>query len=122
MTPKGTRPGDRVTTSSSDTKSSKGGDWASDDSGGSDERDADKPRSKSTEGPRHAASSSSRYTPPIPEELKHSPPWVPYVMLILLGLGAVMIMVRYLAFDSNWPTLVGLVFILGGLYTATKWR
>ena len=33
-------------------------------------------------------------------------------------------MARYLAFsaDSNWLTLVGLGCILGGLYTATKWR
>ena len=45
------------------------------------------------------------------------------IMLILLIGGGVMIMLRYLVFtESNIPTLIGLVMILGGLYTATKWR
>ncbi len=44
-------------------------------------------------------------------------------MLVLLIGGGVMIMLRYLVFtDSNIPTLIGLAMILGGLYTATKWR
>jgi 1,4-dihydroxy-2-naphthoate octaprenyltransferase len=55
--------------------------------------------------------------------VKESPPWVPVLMLGLLVVGGVVIMLRYLVFtDSNWPTVVGLVCILGGLYTATKWR
>jgi hypothetical protein len=66
---------------------------------------------------------SSRYTPPTPKSAKESPPWVPVLMLVLLAVGALVIMLRYLVFtDSNWPTVVGLVCILGGLYTATKWR
>lgn len=66
---------------------------------------------------------SSRYTPPVPKSVKESPPWVPVLMLGLLVVGGVVIMLRYLVFtDSNWPTVVGLVCILGGLYTATKWR
>ena len=32
-------------------------------------------------------------------------------------------MPRYLVFpDSNWPMVVGLACLLGGLFTATKWR
>ena len=44
-------------------------------------------------------------------------------MLALLIIGGLLIMARYLVFtDSNIPTLLGLVCILGGLWTATKWR
>jgi hypothetical protein len=66
---------------------------------------------------------SSRYTPPIPQSAKESPPWVPVLMLGLFVLGAVAIMLRYLVFpDSSIPLLIGLVCLLGGLFTATKWR
>jgi hypothetical protein len=66
---------------------------------------------------------SSRYTPPIPASAKESPPWVPVLMLVLFAVGALAIMLRYLVFDSsNWPMVVGLVCLLGGLFTATKWR
>ena len=45
------------------------------------------------------------------------------ILLVLLIGGGLLIMARYLIFtDSNWPTLVGLAAILGGLYTATKWQ
>lgn len=51
------------------------------------------------------------------------PSWIPVIMLVLLIGGGLMIMARYLIFtDSNIPTLIGLVSILGGLYAATKWR
>ena len=67
--------------------------------------------------------SSSRYTPPVPKAMRESPPWVPVLMLVLLVLGAVIIMARNLVFDgNNWLTLAGLACILGGLFTATKWR
>ena len=66
---------------------------------------------------------SSRYTPPVPQSAKESPPWVPVLMLVLFAVGALAIMLRYLVFsDSNWPMIVGLACLLGGLYTATKWR
>lgn len=66
---------------------------------------------------------SSRYTPPVPNAAKVSPQWVPVLMLALLILGVVVIMLRNLAFSgNNWLLLVGLSCILGGLYTATKWR
>jgi hypothetical protein len=70
-----------------------------------------------------AVGASSRYTPPVPQSKKESPPWVPVLMLVLFAVGALAIMLRYLVFtDSNWPMIIGLVCLLGGLYTATKWR
>ena len=70
-----------------------------------------------------AVGASSRYTPPVPQSAKESPPWLPVLMLTLFAVGALAIMLRYLVWtDSNWPMLVGLACLLGGLYTATKWR
>jgi Cell division protein CrgA len=70
-----------------------------------------------------AVGASSRYTPPVPQAAKESPPWVPVLMLTLFVVGAIAIMLRYLVFeDSNIPMIIGLVCLLGGLYTATKWR
>jgi hypothetical protein len=44
-------------------------------------------------------------------------------MVALLVLGGLLIMARYLVWtDSNLPTLLGLLAILGALWTATKWR
>ena len=44
-------------------------------------------------------------------------------MIILLILGTLTILARYLfAANSNWPVFIGLGFIMGGLYTATKWH
>ena len=68
-------------------------------------------------------SASARYTPPVPEAAKVSPPWIPVLMLTLLILGVIVIMLRNLVFaGNNWLLLVGLGSVLGGLYTATKWR
>ena len=45
------------------------------------------------------------------------------VSFILIGLGALCIILRYLVWDdSNLPVLVGLGFLLAGLYTATRWH
>lgn len=66
---------------------------------------------------------SARYTPPVTKEMRESPPWVPALMLTLLILGAVLIIARNLVFSgNNLLTLLGLGCILGGLFTATKWR
>lgn len=69
---------------------------------------------------------SSRYTPPVPEYVKHSAPWVPVVMFVLLGLGALVILFYYLGIvpggRSNWYLAAGLMSLLGGLYTATKYH
>ena len=78
---------------------------------------------KSSSGGAAPVAASSRYTPPVPHSAKESPPWLPALMLGLFVLGAIAIMARYLVFpDSNWPMLVGLACLLGGLFLATKWR
>jgi hypothetical protein len=95
VTPAGTKPGDKVATPAKAARTAASG----------------------------AVGPSARYTPPVPQGAKESPPWVPVLMLALFVLGGVAIMLRYLVFsDSNWPMLVGLACLLGGLYTATKWR
>ena len=67
--------------------------------------------------------SSSRYTPPVPTEVKIGKPWVPYLMVALFLAGMVVIILRNLVFNgNNWLSLAGLGCIMGGLYTATKWR
>jgi hypothetical protein len=100
VTPAGTRPGDRTATPATSKRTTGG----------------------ATSGTPRVAE-SARYTPPVPKAAKESPPWVPVLMLALLVVGSLIIMLRYLVFtDTNWPTVIGLAFILGGLYTATKWR
>jgi hypothetical protein len=58
--------------------------------------------------------------------MKASAPWVPVLMFVLLGLGAVVILLYYLGAvpggRSNWYLLAGLTMVLGGLYTATRYR
>ena len=70
--------------------------------------------------------SSSRYTPPVPVYKKQSPQWMLYVLFGLLGFGALVILFYYLGFvpggRSNWYLAVGLVSMLGGLWTATKYH
>jgi Cell division protein CrgA len=95
VTPKGTRPGQATTTTQEPIRSS-----ASD-----------------------GVSPSSRYTPPTPKDFYESPRWVPVVMLVLLGIGVLAILSRYVIWDTtNTPVLVGLAFLLAGLWVATKWR
>jgi hypothetical protein len=69
---------------------------------------------------------SSRYTPPVPREVKFSPPWVPVLMFALLGIGLLVIFLNYLAVlpggTDNRYLLVGLAAILGGIVTATQYR
>ena len=72
---------------------------------------------------RHEVAASSRYTPAARSKTTVPPTWIPVIMLVLLILGGVLIMARYLIFtDTNIPTLLGLLCILGGLWAATKWR
>jgi Cell division protein CrgA len=93
VTPKGTRPGQATTTT--------------------------EPISTSSAN----VSASSRYTPPTPKDYYESPRWVPILMITLLGIGVLCILSRYVIWDTtNTPVLVGLGFLLGGLYVATKWR
>jgi hypothetical protein len=65
---------------------------------------------------------SGRYTAPIPKSAKESPKWVPILMLGFLIVGAVLIMLRYLVWDNTNLMLAGMVLLLAGLYTGTKWR
>jgi hypothetical protein len=70
-----------------------------------------------------AVSASSRYTPKAEKKPMVPPQWIPVIMIVLLVAGGLLIMARYLIFtDSNIPTFLGLACILGGLWTATKWR
>jgi hypothetical protein len=79
--------------------------------------------SGSADAPGHPVTPSRRYTPPVDKHGQESPPWVPALMLGLFVVGALAIMSRYLIWeDTNIPMLVGLACLLGGLYTATKWR
>ena len=67
--------------------------------------------------------SSSRYTPPIPQAVRESPRWVPILMITLLAIGVLAILSRYVIWDTtNTPVLIGLGFLLAGLWVATKWR
>jgi len=66
---------------------------------------------------------SSRYTPKAQRSGRIPPNWIPIIMVTLLIGGGLAIMARYLIFTgSNIPTVLGLVMILGGLWTATKWE
>ena len=69
---------------------------------------------------------TTRYTPPVSVTTKESPRWVPILMFVLLGLGALVILFYYLGFvpggRSNWYLFGGLSMVLGGLFTATKYR
>lgn len=69
---------------------------------------------------------SSRYTPPVPQEFKVSPRWVPILMFGLLGLGLLVIFLNYLGVlpgdTKNSYLLVGLAAILGGIITATQYH
>lgn len=59
-----------------------------------------------------------------------SPRWVPILMFALWVLGALVIIFYYMAWlpggsggtESQWYLAIGLGLILGGLYTATKYR
>jgi hypothetical protein len=86
-------------------------------------RPGDAPRSSSGGGSSSGVAASTRYTPPTPLSVRESPKWVPILMAVLVGLGLVVILLRYLVWqDSNLPVVIGLAFLLAGLYTATKWH
>ena len=75
----------------------------------------------------HTPEASTRYTPPTPRDLRTSPRWVPVLMLLLIALGVLVIFLHYVDMllpgaSSNWWLLAGLLFILGGIITATQYR
>ena len=56
-----------------------------------------------------------------------APTHVVYVVLLAVftvqAIGVLAILSRYLIWDNtNTPVLIGLAFLLGGLWVATKWR
>lgn len=78
-------------------------------------------------GGTRAPEASTRYTPPNPRDHRVSPRWVPVVMLALVVIGVLVIFLHYVdvllpGASSNWWLLAGLVFILGGIVTATQYR
>ncbi len=86
-------------------------------------RPSDRPAASRGRADHHEVAASSRYTPKKDRRQLIPPSWIPVIMLVLLIGGGLLIMARYLIFtNSNWPTLAGLIAILGGLYTATKWQ
>ena len=81
---------------------------------------------KGTRPSGEAADPSSRYTPPVPRQVKVSPLWVPILMFTCLGLGAAVIFLNYLGLmpgdTNNWYLLLGLGLILAGIMTATQYH
>ncbi len=69
---------------------------------------------------------SGRYTPPIPDEYRSSPWWVPALVLAFMGLGVIVIVLNYLsalpASPTNWYLLGGLGCIIAGFLVATRWH
>lgn len=96
--------------------------------GGGDPRSGGPSRRVTPRGPseHQPASSSRRYTPPVPQSVRVSPPWVPYAVFGQLGLGLVVIIFNYVewmpASPTNWYLVLGLAFILGGILAATRWH
>jgi hypothetical protein len=74
------------------------------------------------------AEESGRYTRPIPNSVRRSPPWYGTVVLLLLILGVAVIVVNYLAHipgvahGSPWGLVAGLVMIFVGFLMATRYR
>ncbi len=72
------------------------------------------------------ASTSGRYTPPIPRSVKVSPKWMGPLILALLLLGALTIVLNYFdvlpASPTNWYLLGGIALIAGGFVVATQYH
>jgi hypothetical protein len=62
----------------------------------------------------------------VPREVKVSPPWVPVLMFVFLGVGMLVIVINYLGVlpggADNKYLLLGLVLITAGFITATRYR
>jgi hypothetical protein len=69
---------------------------------------------------------STRYTPPVPREMKSSPIWVPILMFFFLGAGMLVILANYLGIlpgdTSNAYLGIGLASICAGILVATQYR
>ncbi|MGI8756842.1 MAG: cell division protein CrgA [Acidimicrobiales bacterium] len=83
--------------------------------------------SKKSGAPGRDVDTSPRSTPPARGAYAQgpSPVWVPILMFALLVLGALVIMGNYMGVfgdPANIRLVIGLVFILGGIVTATQYR
>ena len=72
------------------------------------------------------AASSGRYTAPLPVDYRHSPWWVPFIMLTFFACGLLMIVLNYISLlpsaPSNWYLLGGLGLIICGFAVSTQYR
>ncbi|MGC8465363.1 MAG: cell division protein CrgA [Acidimicrobiales bacterium] len=67
-----------------------------------------------------------RYTAPNRAAHRPSPKWLAYVMFSALGLGALVIIVNFMAVlpggESSWYLIGGIGLLAIGFWTATKYR
>jgi hypothetical protein len=74
------------------------------------------------------AEESGRYTPPIPKNVRRSPPWYGALVLLLLIVGVLIIVLNYLSHlpgvshGSAIGLVVGLVLIFAGFLLATRYH
>jgi hypothetical protein len=73
-----------------------------------------------------ATGKPDRYTAPIPQAERVSPPWMGGLIVALLVLGVLVIIIDYLGVlpggATNWYLAVGAGMIIGGILTATRYH
>ncbi len=62
------------------------------------------------------------YVPPEPAKPEPSPRWVPITGVSLIGVGAIVVVVAYLAAATAWLIAAGFAAMAGGLVTLSQWR
>lgn len=84
------------------------------------------PKKGTTESTTRRPAPSTRYTPPVPREMKSSPIWVPILMFFFLIAGMLVILANYLGLlpgdTSNAYLGIGLACICAGILVATQYR
>ena len=82
--------------------------------------------STSSVGKYTSAEESGRYTPPVPKNVRKSPPWHGALLLIFFIGGVLVILLNYLNVlpwgVQPWYLVVGLVLIFLGFLMATRYR
>ena len=84
-------------------------------------------RTKKAPEPSRKHARGARYTPPAPQQVKHSHLWVPVTMFTCLALGVVVIAGNYMELlpggeVSNNFLLIGLVLLIIGFVLSTFFR
>ncbi|HEX2154679.1 MAG TPA: cell division protein CrgA [Acidimicrobiia bacterium] len=59
---------------------------------------------------------------PVPKDKPESPSWYVAVMAGLMGVGVVLVLVRFFLRTDEWLLLVGLVLISAGFIMTTNYR